>query len=269
MITFLFSRELATEEKQPKRKTDGAGFLRVLKELVTNQYWVEYVVALLSITISNVVIMGSAVYYAQFILGDAYSYASLSTALYIAMFLGVIATSIFIKKIGKRNTVIIGIVIMMLGTVLSGLLPQTVGNATVTLAIRGFGVGFPSALGAAMLQDTLTYGKWKSGIDMVGMGNAASSFCMKIGGGLGTAIIGWALALGGLDATQAVQGAGVERAIMVTFIWLPLVFMAVALMCFIAYRLDQKYSGYLSDLSMGKYGPNATVPESKPAAPEE
>lgn len=270
MITFLFSRELTVgSAPESKRKTDGAGFLRVLKELVTNRYWVEYVVALLSITISNVIIMGSAVYYAQFILGDAYSYASLSTALYIAMFLGVIATSLFIKRIGKRNTVILGIVVLMLGTVLSGILPQTVGNATMTLAIRGFGVGFPSALGAAMLQDTLTYGKWKSGLDMVGMGNAASSFCMKIGGGLGTAIIGWALALGGFDAAQAVQGAGAKSAIMVTFIWLPLVFMAIALVCFIAYKLDREYSGYLADLNMGRYGPNAAAPEKTPASPAE
>jgi len=260
MVTFLFCRELpAAVQSASAPKSDGFGFVRVIKELLANRYWVEYVVALLSITISNVVIMGSAVYYAQFILGDAYSYSALSSALYIAMFLGVVATSLFIKRIGKRNTVIIGIVILMLGTVLGGILPQTVENATLTLSIRGFGVGFPSALGSAMLQDTLTYGKWKSGFDMVGTGNAASSFCLKVGGGLGTAIIGWVLAIGGFDADRPLQEIGARRAIMANFIWIPLVFMAIALACFLAYKLDKEYEGYVADLSKGKYGPNASV----------
>lgn len=38
-----------------------------------------------------------------------------------------------------------------------------------------------------LLQDAITYGEWYNGYGTAGMGNAASSFCMKVGSGIGTA----------------------------------------------------------------------------------
>ena len=50
------------------------------------------------------------------------------------------------------------------------------------------------------LQDAITYGEWYNGYGTAGMGNAASSFCMKVGSGIGTAALGWILNAGGFDA---------------------------------------------------------------------
>jgi GPH family glycoside/pentoside/hexuronide:cation symporter len=233
---------------------------RVIVLLITNKYWSEYVLGMVTTSISSAITMGSAVFYAQYILGDAYSYSLLSTALYIAMFIGVISTSVFIKKLGKRNTAIIGLSILIIGTVLAGVLPHTVSVTAITLAIRGFGIGFPTAVGSAILQDTLTYGKWKTGVDMVGMGNAAGSFTAKLSGGLGTAIIGWVLSAGGFDSNIPVQSADAQSAISALFIWIPLIFIAISLVCFIAYKLDKEYGGYVADLSDEKYGPKAIIP---------
>ena len=259
MITFLFCREIKTEDAVHKEKAKNVNLLKVLKALVTNKYWREYVIGVVANTIGNGLVMGSAVYYAQYVLGDAYSYSKMSSALYIAMFIGVIATSAFIKKIGKRNTALIGLAILIVGTVMAGVIPKTVANSTLTMIIRGFGCGFPSALGTAMLQDTLTYGKWKSGFDMVGTGNAACSFTSKVGGGLGTALIGWLLKAGGFQSTQTVQSAGAQNMISAMFTWIPLVFVVITTVCFLLYRLDKEYAGYVKDLSEGRYGPDAVV----------
>jgi GPH family glycoside/pentoside/hexuronide:cation symporter len=270
LTTFLVCKEM---EVTPKVKTapkeEQVNVLHVVKMLVKNKYWVEYVLGLVSVTMSSSIVMGSAVYYAQYVLGDPYVYGSLSTALYIAMFIGVISTSLFIKKFGKRNTALIGIVILIAGTVVGGLLPHTELITTVTLAVRGFGVGFPSALGAAMLQDSLTYGRWKNGVSMVGMGNAASSFTAKVAGGLGTAIIGWVLSLGGFDSMLAVQTEAAKAAITSLFFWVPLVIICVAFVCFWLYKLDKEYNGYLADLNNGIYGPNAIVPSAPKSAEAE
>lgn len=259
MVTFLFCKEL--EVSADPSGTSGAArpasVPQTLKALVTNKYWVEYVIALVTNGIGNTFVMGAALFYAQFVLGDVESYSSLSGALYLAMFIGVIATFIFIKKLGKRNTAIIGLGILAVGTVMAGILPKTVENTTITMIIRGFGCGFPSALGTAVLQDTLTYGKWRSGFDMVGMGNAACSFTSKVGTGLGTAALGWILKLGGYDSTAAVQSAEAVRVISLSFTWIPLIFVLITLICFILYRLDKEYDRYARDLSEGRYGPDA------------
>ena len=55
----------------------------------------------------------------------------------------------------------------------------------------GFGFGAATMFGA--LQDAITYGEWLNGYGTAGMGNAASSFCMKVGSGFGTAVLGWVL----------------------------------------------------------------------------
>ena len=260
ILTFLFCKEIDVDTRvaeltQTKKKTVGS--IRTVKALLTNKYWIQYVIALVSNTLGNTFITGAALYYAQFILGDENIYSTLSAALLLSMFIGSIATSLFIKKIGKRNTAIIGLIILVVGTLLSGILPDTTGVAAVTLVLRGFGAGFPSALGTAVLQDTLTYGKWRNGFDMVGMGNAACSFTNKVGGGLGTAVLGWILAAGGYDSYAAVQSASAQAAIKFSFSWAPLVFVLITLVCFIFYRLDKEYATYEKDLSEGRYGPNA------------
>lgn len=262
MVTFLFCKETESgaSEARAAAVEKPASVIRTLKALITNKYWVEYVIALVTNGIGNTFVMGAALFYAQFVLGDVDSYSSLSGALYIAMFIGVIATFIFIKKLGKRNTAIIGLVVLAAGTILAGILPKTVSNTTITMIIRGFGCGFPSALGTAVLQDTLTYGKWRSGFDMVGMGNAACSFTSKVGGGLGTAALGWILKLGGYDSTAAVQSDSAVRIITLSFTWIPLVFVIITLICFVLYQLDKEYDRYAKDLSEGRYGPNAMVP---------
>lgn len=260
LITFSTCKEMTLPDKERSQinkcsANNNPSFFRVLKALLTNRYWVAFVIAYVAMTITNGVIMGSALYYTQYVLGDASVFSFLALALYIAMLIGVVSTSIFIKGLGKRNTAIIGLAIMLAASVLTGLLPATAGNTAITLALRGFGVGFPSAFASAMLQDTLTYGKWKNGFDMVGMGNAANSFSAKIGSGVSTAMIGWLLGLNGFDSTQAVQSARAQNTIAFSFIWLPVIFITIALVCFILYKLDKEYPQCVADLREGRFAP--------------
>lgn len=259
LVTFLFCKEIdpGVREKERMEKKRTVSVWTTVKALVTNKYWVQYVIALVSNTMGNTFITGVSLYYAQFVLGDEQIYSTLAVALMVPMFIGVIATAFFIKKFGKRNTAIFGLSILAIGTILSGILPDTTTCAVITLAIRGFGAGFPSAIGNAVLQDTLTYGKWRSGFDMVGMGNAACSFSNKVGSGLGTALVGWILAWGGYDSYAAVQSAAAQNTIKLSFSWLPIAFVIITIVCFIFYRLDKEYAGYEKDLNEGRYGPNA------------
>ena len=268
ILSFAFCKEIDTSGSAGQElRREKVGALRTVKALLTNKYWVEYVIALVSNTMGNTFITGALLFYAQFVLGSEQIYSTLSVALLVPMFVGVIAAAPMLKRFGKRNTALFGLGLLALGTVLSGLLPDTAGCAAVTLAIRGFGCGFPSAIGNAVLQDTLTYGKWKNGFDMVGMGNAACSFTNKLGSGLGTAILGWVLALGGYDSYAAVQSASAQRIIKLSYSWFPLVFIAITMVCFVFYRLDKEYDRYARDLSEGRYGPDAIRADDPEQAP--
>lgn len=78
-----------------------------------------------------------------------------------------------------------------------------------------------------MLADAITYGKMKTGVDAVGMGNAASSAAQKLGMGLGTAVLGWMLSGAGFNAELDLQGiaqpVGVITAIKFMYNWIPFI----------------------------------------------
>lgn len=104
-----------------------------------------------------------------------------------------------------------------------------------------------------MLQDAITYGTWKNGFGTAGMGNAASSFCMKVGSGFGTAALGWILGAGGFDATAAVQSAASLSAITWAFAFIPFITTAIAVVCMVFFDLDKHYDKVVADLAEGKH----------------
>jgi GPH family glycoside/pentoside/hexuronide:cation symporter len=84
------------------------------------------------------------------------------------------------------------------------------------------------------------------------MGNAASSFCMKIGSGIGTAALGWILG-SQFDGTKEVQSAAVVTRINVAFSWVPAIAMLVAVVCLVLFDLDKYYDKAVADLEEGKH----------------
>lgn len=103
------------------------------------------------------------------------------------------------------------------------------------------------------LQDAITYGEWYNGYGTAGMGNAASSFCMKVGSGIGTAALGWILNVGGFDAEAAVQSASSLGAINISFAWVPVITCVICVVCMFIFDLDKKYDQVVADLAVGKH----------------
>lgn len=103
------------------------------------------------------------------------------------------------------------------------------------------------------LQDAITYGEWYNGYGTAGMGNAASSFCMKVGSGVGTAALGWILDAGGFDAALEVQSASALTSITVAFAWVPVITSVICVICMALFNLDKYYPQVVADLEQGKH----------------
>lgn len=56
---------------------------------------------------------------------------------------------------------------------------------------------------APMKTDTFEYGEWKHGEKIVGLTNSVTAFGGKVGAAIGTAMIGWLLALGNYQENSA------------------------------------------------------------------
>ena len=226
----------AAEGEPQEEKKENA--MEAVKALLQNKYW-------LLLTLGNFVVftiiifysMGT-VFFSQYVLYDMGQYAMLANAISIAQFGIMFVTPIMMTKISKEKIYTFGMLVMAIGFVGSAI---TV-NPTILIisnVLKGLGVGFAGGMALGMVADTITYGKLKTGIDTVGMGNAGISAAQKIGLGLGQAIFGWVLAAAGLDAAldQAgqMQPQSVTTAVTFMYGWVPAVMSAAIFVIFLLF----------------------------------
>ena len=75
----------------------------------------------------------------------------------------------------------------------------------------------------ALVAETSDYTWRTQGVRIDGVMFSCSSIGVKLGGGIGSAVVGWLLALGGFDGTAAVQSAGAVNMIFFMYAILPIV----------------------------------------------
>ncbi|MCD7821504.1 MAG: glycoside-pentoside-hexuronide (GPH):cation symporter [Clostridiales bacterium] len=253
LATFFFCKERVVEEPKEEdgKKAQGPSLIECLKSLVVNRYWLLMVVFLFSLYFMMSTFFGGAAYYAQYVLGDADLYATIANPLSMAQIAMMFITPFIMKRIGKRNTGMIGMCVATVAFVATAFAGTNVTLVVLCNILKGAAFGCGAAVMFGMLQDSITYGSWLTGVQAMGMGNAASSFCMKVGSGLGTAALGWILSAGNFDNNPT--GAAAVTAIKVGYIWVPVITCAIGIVCLAFFDLDKHYDQVLSDLSEGKW----------------
>ena len=109
-----------------------------------------------------------------------------------------------------------------------------------------------SGMALGLVADTITYGKLKTGIDAVGIGNAGTSAAQKLGLGLGVAIFGGAMAWAGLDGAKAAQGIAQSEVVRATirafYNGIPMILSIILFVAFVAtFRLERDLKGLRND----------------------
>ncbi|WP_313639391.1 MFS transporter [Paenibacillus sp. FSL K6-0276] len=159
----------------------------------------------------------------------------------LLMIFSMVIAPFIVKKIGKRNTIIIGSVVSIIGY----LIAITGGNALSVpvlltgLLISGLGMGVGAGLIFAMMADTVDYGEWKSGVRAQGLLYSAASFGVKVGMGLGGALGGVILSMGGYVANSTAQSDSALAAISFNYLWAPIIGQIIMITLLLFYRLDK------------------------------
>ena len=251
MFMFFTCKERVTEESAAEKK-DDVPFVKGIAGLVKNKYWVLMVIALFALYFMMSCFFGSALYFTKYNMGNENQYAMVSNLLSAAQIITMFVTPLLMKKISKRNVFMIGMVIATAGFLLAGI-STSYGIICLSSVIKGIGFGCGAATMFGCLQEAITYGEWYNGYGTAGMGNAASSFCMKIGSGIGTAALGWILDGGGFNADLEVQTSAALNSISVAFVWVPIITSVICIVCMIFFNLDKYYDKVLADLAQGKH----------------
>lgn len=251
MFMFFNCKERVVESTG-EGKEGSVPFIKGLIGLVKNKYWVLMVISIFSMYFMMSTFYGSAVYFTMYNMGSDSYYAMVSNLVSAFQIITLFITPCVMKKVSKRYLFLAGMAISGVGFALSGMVTGYT-LICVTSVIKGIGFGCIGATMFGCLQDAITYGEWYNGYGTAGMGNAASSFCMKVGSGIGTAALGWILDAGGFDASLEVQSASALSAITVSFAWIPVITCVICVVCMILFNLDKYYPQVVADLEQGKH----------------
>ena len=156
--------------------------------------------------------------------------------------------AMLVKRYGKRNVFTVGLVFDIIGMFVlnfsGGMMPMIV----ISSVIRGIGNACGGATMWVMVSDTIDYGEWKTGYRTEGLVNSACSFGYKIGNGIGSALLGVILELGGYVGDAAVQTASALVSIQVCFVWIPIAVYMIGIIIMKFWKLDKEFPQILADL---------------------
>ena len=106
---------------------------------------------------------GAIVYYAQVILKDKELVGPLSTIMNVAQILAMFFVAGFIKRYDKRNVIVAGSLLTIIGYVAMLIAGTSVSLLFIGNAIKGIGGAGIASCMFAMVSDTIEYGEWRTG----------------------------------------------------------------------------------------------------------
>lgn len=235
MITFTGTKERVVPAKDTKQ--EKVPFVKGIRLLFQNKYWMMITITLVFIFINYSLNGGAAVYYAKNILHNSDMVGTMNLVANLVQIGVMFFTAFIIKKIGKRNMLIVGAVIYGLGFAMFGFVGTNMTGIIIACVLKGVGNAGISSCMFAIVSDTIEYGEWKTVYRTEGLINSASSFGFKVGNGLGSAILGWVIGAAG-------AGTGSE----ITFIWIPAILCIGQVVVMWFYKLDKEYDGIVEAL---------------------
>jgi len=230
LLLFAFSgtKELNTKNIKsiPIRESFGA--------MKGNWPWITLVLAFIFYWLGNTSRTSTVIYYCQYYL-DKKNLASLLNGLVVFQMVSITILPFVVKKFLKTHTQILGFILAAIGQVVIAFAGSSVSMVIFGWVIASLGTGIAVTLPFAMLSDTVDYGEWKTGIRASGFLTAiGSSFCIKIGSGLGSFIPSIIMGQAGYVA-NATQSAASLAAIKFCFTWLPAIFFLVGALIMLNY----------------------------------
>lgn len=238
-----------------EKKASGTNPIQAFKALIKNHYWVTMFFAMFVVFFVIIMYSMGNVYYCQYVYEDMSWYSWMSNAISVAQFAIMFATPFFMQKFGKSRIYIAGLGITTLGFIGFGFFANSLPMVILFNALKGLGLGMAGGMAMGMVADTILYSQLKSGIDTVGMGNAAISAAQKIGLGLGTAVYGWVMSFAGFDASLDLEGlsqsASVLSAIKFMYNWVPAIMCGIIfVVMLLTYDIEKKLPALMEKAGM-------------------
>lgn len=248
LLTFFGTKERVRAVADISGSGENVSFVEGIKSLFANKYWIMMTVVLALFFLYYAINGGTTVYYAKDILGDRNLVSTINGIYNAVQIVAMFFIAKLVKRFGKRNVFSLGLILAAAGMLILEFGGSSMPVLVVSSLIRGIGNACGGATMWAMVSDTIDYGEWKTGHRTEGLVNSACSFGYKIGNGVGSALLGIIIEMGGYVGEAAVQTPSALFSIRLCFVWIPIAVFAACFIILKFYHLDSEFDGVIADL---------------------
>jgi glucuronide carrier protein len=200
LFTFFTSRE------QLERRSQPVGLKETLSMLRLNRPLIMLCLSCLLFLTGMFSLQTVAVFYARDVLGNADLYIVMTVVGTGAMILASMLVPSIAPALGKKRAYILGCVISVVGGAALARAPGSIPAIGIACyGILSIGLGLVNTLIFAMQADTVEYGEWRTGVRGEASVYSVLSFTRKAGQGVGGAAASFTLGLGGYVSTAVRQ----------------------------------------------------------------
>lgn len=229
-ISCLAVKELPEEE--PNKKAGEAvaeekpNFVETAKTLLQNKYYLMILAIYIVYYIMSNLTTGAGAFCASYYWGDGSLLGSFSMMKMFPVIIALAVSPMLIKKVGNMQKVnfwgyaiscVLGIPMIYFA------MQKNLSLFLLFMFLKGTFAGTLSGSLNALIAEASAYTTRTTGKRMDGMMYSCSSLGVKVGGGIGTAAVGWLLELGGFVGTAAVQSESAIRMIFNLYITFPFI----------------------------------------------
>ncbi len=213
-----------------------------LKAVLKCKYFYFVILIMLLMYIFATIFQTAAVYYATYVLGNANMLSTLVIVNYGMTMAGAFLVPLVIKKMNIYKVSIAGMFIALIGrfvTMFGGM------GASIGVILLGIGIG---TIGTAVLQTT-SYTMMASTSDYIWLKNkvrangiifSSSSMGIKLGSGIGSALCGILLEVGGYVANAEQQSASAIGMLNFLFLWVPVIVTVITIIILFFMDVDKQ-----------------------------
>lgn len=252
LLVFCFSRCKETVVIEARAKAAKIPVGKALKALAVNPYfWVGMTIWMMQNVIFT--ITGTILpYYCKYIFADDTIYGSLYLLeTLVTIFVMAVFSPRLLRRFGKRNMSLGGVLICFIGHVIFLLNPTDFGWVVFSCVVRGIGFAPVQSVIFGFIGDAVEYGQWKTRLRQEGLIFSGGSVGTKVGSGLTSALLTGLLSYAGYVSSSAgsvMQSQQVIDMIVSIYMWGPIFVWIVLIVVLYFYELDQKYPEIMRDL---------------------
>lgn len=259
-ISCLCVHEVACVENDDKKENsdDKISLVESIKLLFQNKFYVIILILYVVNYFMSNLTTGSGIFFMTNVMGDGSLLGLFSIMKMFPVIIALVITPVLVKKLGSMQKVNFwGYVISdLFGLLLIyAAMHKNLVLMLVAMFIKGVFAGPLTGTLNALIAEISGYTYRTKGVHIDGMMFSCSSVGVKVGGGLGTAAVGWLLELGGYVGTAAVQSESAINMIFNLYITFPVI-LGIVITVLLGFLKVEKANQKLDEMKENKYEAN-------------